>query len=212
MAKGRSSEEGKALNRTEWLILRACHRLGEPALTSQVAREVQHEALCDFRHVHIVLRRLEDRGYLEMMSESPRRLRWSLAVSYRELVKGEIRHFVDRALGPDGERELFYEVLEEVEASGEGGLSGQQRGLLIDLVVAVIERKQLRRGLVEKLGAELKVLDGLPGAAQAVLLIKAAGGYGREGVLRVLEAVSGLQLDGELGGRVEELRGELGGG
>ena len=208
------------LTDTEWLVLRACSRLGSPALTRRIFREVQEEALCDYRHVLVALQRLHDRGYLLMTKESPRRSLWSLAVSYRGLLKEKIRRFVERTLGAEpSDLDLFYEVLVEFEAAedraGAGALlPGKLRVRLMDCLRLLVERKALRDALAKTFGSSLAVLESLPASAQAVLLIKAAGGYDRAAVLDLLDQIEGLE--GELGGdvrdRIAGLREDLEGG
>lgn len=203
----------------DWLVLRACSRLRSPALTSHIAREVQEEQLLDPRHVQVTLQRLRDRGYLSMQKESAKRSVWSLAVGYEDVLREEIRFFVERSLGADGKHiGLFYEVLAEAEAElskGKGDrLSRGLRKRLSESVGLVLERKRLRARLAEVLDVKLAVLDGLAVSAQTVLLIKAAGGYNREAALRVVEAVEGLQeeLGRDVERALERVRGELGGG
>ena len=194
--------------------MRACQRLGGPALTTQIVREVQQEALRDYRHVQVTLLRLFEQGYVLREMPSPRRSLWSLASAYRDVLKGEIRLFIERSLGSRGDGlSLFYEALAESEAASEapGYLSAKLRVRLFDCLRLVLERKASREALCETLGVNPKVLEGHPASAEGIVLIKAAGGYTCETAIVVLAAIDGLgELDSELRVRVEGLRQELG--
>jgi len=215
-----SGESGKGLTYTEWYVLRACHRLGAPALTGRIVREVQEETLRDYRHIQVLLLRLRDRGFLKMEKLSPKRALWSLAVPYREVLREEIRLFISRALGPEGaDADLVYEVLAEVEAADEsageaGALPGKLRVRLIDCLRPVVENRSLRNPLAETLGVSLRILDGLPTSAQTILLIKAAGGYTVRAAGRILDETEALEgaLDSKLRERIAGMREDLGAG
>ena len=207
-----SDQSRRPLSGPEWRILRACSRLGRPALTKAIVEEVQRESLLDYRYVQVTLARLCERGCLEVEKVSARRSLWSLARPFEELLGEEVRRFVERSVGPRGEWvHVFHQVLAEVEAQGlgGGGLSEGLRERLLEVVGWVMERKEWRDALVSQLGVSLREHE--PLSSQVILLFKAVGGDTREGAIRVLEGVLGLgeRLEEGIRERLEELKAEV---
>jgi len=102
----------KRLSPSEFEIMKACWTLGK-ATGREVCDEVLKHRVMDYTNVHVLLRRIAEKGYLEITMKDRKSKYYRPTVRERTVLKREIKRFLDEVVGHDEEnRELLRQMLD----------------------------------------------------------------------------------------------------
>lgn len=121
MKQPKPTEPLKPLSPTEWRIMRVCWRRGLTTIADILYDLANEPPVLSFRSVATLLRRMIDKGYLEVEEEGRRPLYFLPKATREGVVRAAVEAFVDGVLA--GEREnlrILDKVVKERRAQAKG--------------------------------------------------------------------------------------------